>query len=105
MKGSGSWVAINSQAIGVVSVSKKAGTEETLGLCWWQSHCSRAEKGKPSLRQSLCLNYIYSGLVHSVFPWDINQPFGSLPAIRHKRITSEQEQSMLEPYYGLFRYW
>lgn len=58
MKGSGSWVAINSQAIGVVSVSKKAGTEEILGLCWWQSHCSRAEKGKPSLRQSLCLNYI-----------------------------------------------
>lgn len=106
MKGSDPWVAVNSQAIGVVSVSIKAGTEGVLGLWWHQSRCFRAEKGEPLLEQLLCVNYVLLW-PHTLclFP-EIDQctiEFSS----RNETLENcfKTRTVHVNPCYGLFRYW
>lgn len=98
-------VAVSCQAIGVMSLSIKAGTEGMLGLWWQQSHCSRAEKGEPLLEQLTLRKLFCFGLIHSVFPerYQCTIEFPSSHetwenCFRKRRVN-------VNPCYGLFRYW
>ena len=85
--------------------SQKADTKGMLRLCLWQSRCSKAARKSPYSNRNSAWTAVYSALTPSALPWDIHQQLSSLPAMRHKRIASEPEESVLKPCYGLFRHW